>query len=274
MKRAIKKIFMLFKRKNYIPINVKKDEKNMLEGKVAFITGGSGGIGFAIAKKFSESGAKVIISGRDEKKLKKCCKEIGDNSNYIIMDQSDIKNIDNKIEKAIEIHGKIDILVNAAGMHIAKPNLSFLNTLEEEYDEVMNLNLKSTYFITQKVVKDMISKKIKGHVLMISSQSALEPSWSPYRLSKLGLNGITRGFAQELLQYGIIVNGIAPGPTATNMQAFKQGDSIYTDQTKLERYTMPEEVAEYAIMLVSDLGNTIIGDIIYMSGGRGIIDIR
>ena len=79
---------------------------------------------------------------------------------------------------------------------------------------------------------------------------------------------------KELLKYGIIVNAIAPGPTATNMQNYNQGDSIETNQNKIERYTMPEEISEFALLLVSDLGNTIIGDTIYMTGGRGIIDIR
>ena len=138
----------------------------------------------------------------------------------------------------------------------------------------MNLNLKSTYFLSQTVAKYMIKNKIKGHILMISSNRAVEPSWSPYSISKLGLNGITRGLAKELLKYNIIVNGIAPGPTATSMQDYQNGDSIETNQNLIERYTMPEEVAEYALLLVSDLGNTIIGDTIYMTGGRGIIDIR
>lgn len=274
MKKIIKKIIKLFKKKEKIPIINIIEKDKLLKDKVVLITGGSGGIGYAIAKKFHSSGAKIILTGRDESKLKKCCEELKDNCKYIVMNQADISKINEKIEDAIKIYGKIDILVNSAGTHIVKDNLNFLNILNDEYDKVMDLNLKSTYFVTQKVAKYMIDQKIKGHILMISSQRGLEPSWSPYSLSKRGLNGLTKGLAQELLKYGIIVNGIAPGPTATNMQLYKSGDSIYTDQTSLERYTMPEEVAEYANLLVSELGNTIIGDIIYMSGGRGIIEIR
>ncbi len=138
----------------------------------------------------------------------------------------------------------------------------------------MNLNLKGTYFMCQEIGKYMINKKIKGHILIISSQSALEVPWSPYRLSKWSIRGLTQGIAQKLLPYGIVVNAIAPGPTATSMQSYENGDSIYTEENSIERYTMPSEVAMYARMLVSDLGNTIIGDTLYMSGGRGIIETR
>ena len=274
LKKFVKLIFNLFKSKKIIPIVNVTDKEELLKDKVVLITGGSGGIGYAIAEKFSKSGAKVIITARDEKKLKKCVEELGKNCTYISLNQTETSKISKKVEEIINIHGKIDILVNAAGMHIARNNLKFSNIKEEEYDQIMNLNLKGTYFLTQEVSKHMIDKKINGHILMISSNRGIEPSWSPYSLSKLGLNGMTKGLAQELIKYNIIVNGIAPGPTATSMQSYKKGDSIYTDQTKLGRYTMPEEVAEYALLLVSDLGNTIVGDTIYMSGGRGIIDVR
>lgn len=258
----------------YIPILKVIDDKKILDGKVALITGGSGGIGFAIAKEYLEAGCKVIISGTNEEKLKKCCNELGDNSAYLILNLFNISEIETKVNDAVKIFGKIDILVNSAGIHTVRQGLDFLNITEKEYDDVMNLNLKGTYFVTQKVAQYMISNKIQGHILIISSQSALEPSWSPYRLSKYGIKGITSGMAQRLLEHGIIVNAIGPGPTATSMQPYKDGGSIFTELNPIERYTMPSEVAAYAKLLVSDLGNTIIGDTLYMSGGRGIIEIR
>ena len=109
---------------------------------------------------------------------------------------------------------------------------------------------------------------------MISSQSALEPSWSPYRISKNCTANITKGLAQELIEYGITVNGIGPGPTATKMQGFSEKDTLYTEQNPIKRYTTPEEIAEFSIMLVSNFGKTVVGDTIYMSGGRGLIDLR
>ena len=110
--------------------------------------------------------------------------------------------------------------------------------------------------------------------MLISSQSALEPAWSPYRLSKHGISEITKGLAQRLLEHNIIVNGIGPGPSATGMQPYEQGGSITTDGNPIGRYTMPEEIAQYAVMLVSELGDTVVGDTLYMSGGRGIIELR
>ena len=118
----------------------------------------------------------------------------------------------------------------------------------------------------------MIDNGIKGNILLVSSQKALEPSWSPYRLSKLGISGITKGIAQRLAPYGIVVNAIGPGPTATAMVDLGVNGSIYTNENVLKRYIMPEEVAEYALLLVSQLGKLIIGDTIYVTAGEGIIN--
>lgn len=274
IKPIIKSFVLLFKRKNIIPMNNVLQPNELLKNKVALITGGSGGIGFAIAKRYISSGCKVIISGTSEKKLKMCQNQLGENSSYIVIDLTDVKQFQNKINDVVKIFGKIDILVNSAGIHTIRPDLEFINIKEQEYDDVMNLNLKGNYFLSQKVARYMIEKKIKGHILFISSQSALEPAWSPYRLSKWGVKGLINGMAQQLLKYGIIVNGIGPGPTATSMQLYNSNDTIYTDQNPICRYTMPEEIAIYAELLVSSLGDTIVGDTIYMSGGRGIIELR
>ena len=278
VKKKIKHILQagisILKTKKMVPIIEITDSEKILNGKVALITGGTGGIGVAIAKNFIQSGCKVILAGRNEKKLKEYCKQLGEESKYITLNLLEISSFENKINEAIKIFGKIDILVNSAGIHIARSDMDFINVTEKEYDDILNLNLKGTYFFTQVVAKYMIKNKIKGHILIISSQSALEPAWSPYRLSKWGAKGLTEGIAKKLIEYGIVVNSIAPGPTATAMQSYEEGDSIYTSQNPIERYTMPNEVAEYAKILVTNLGNTVIGDTIYMSGGRGIIEKR
>ena len=276
--RKIKKLLIsfigLFKSKKIVPIYIKADDKLILKNKVAIITGGSGGIGLAIAKRFIDSGCKVIICGTNEDKLKKICKDIGNNIKYLVLDLYKVNEFDKKLDKAINMYGKIDILVNSAGMHVSRRNLDFTNVTEEEYNSIMNLNLKGMYFFTQKFAQYLIKNKISGNILMISSQSALEPSWSPYRISKKCMESITKGLAQTLIRYGIIVNGIGPGPTATKMQGFDTNDTLYTEQNPIKRYTTPEEIAEFALMLVSEYGKTIVGDTIYMSGGRGIIDLR
>lgn len=273
LKRLKKAIFTKI-RPTSVPIIKIVEEKNILKNKKILIVGGTGGIGLAIAKKFSKVGGSVIITGRDEKKLKKCCNDIGNNCKYFLLDLSDIENFNLAVEKIFDKFGLIDIFVNAAGVHVSREGLTFLNTTIDEYDLIMDTNLKSSYFFAQQIVKKWIKEKVHGHILFISSQSALEPSWSPYRLSKLGLSGITEGLAQELLQYGIIVNAIGPGPTATSMQKLYNSKNIYTDDNNINRFTLPDEIAEYATLLVSNLGDTIVGQTIYMSGGRGIIDKR
>ena len=120
----------------------------------------------------------------------------------------------------------------------------------------------------------MRDNAIKGHILLISSSRGSEPAYSPYGLSKWGLNGLTQGLAKLLLPHGIIVNAIAPGSTATPLLGIKEGDNLYCDENGMERYIVPDEVAAYARMLVSDMGNVVIGETIHVSAGRGVFDIR
>lgn len=257
-----------------IPITHIKEEGQLLEGKTALVTGGSGGIGFAIAKKVIDCGCNVVIAGTNAAKLSQKCELLGDKCKSIVINVSDVPSFDEKINQASKFFGSIDILVCSHGIHTKRDNFDFLSVTKDEYDSVMNVNLKGTYFLCQSMAKYMIPRKINGHILIISSQSALEPSWSPYRLSKRGIEGIIEGMAQRLIEHQIVVNGLGPGPTATTMQDDLIDGSIYTADNPIGRYTMPEEVAEFAKMLVSDLGNTIIGQTLYMSGGRGIIDKR
>lgn len=277
IKKRIKHVFLnivaLLKQKQILPIVVEKEESRLLEGKVALITGGSGGIGFAIAKKYAECGCKVILSGTNTTRLNKCCAQIN-GSKSLVMDYKKINDFDMKIKEASEIFGKIDILVCSSGVHTDYPGFDWSKVTEQDYDYVMNVNLKGTYFIIQKFAKYLISKNAKGHILVISSSRGLEPSWSPYRLSKLGADGIVRGFAQQLLPYGIIINAIGPGSTATAMQQSEINGSIYTPDSPIERMAMPEEVAEFAKQLVVGAGDLVVGQTVYLSAGRGIIDVR
>lgn len=269
------RIRKLFPKPINTPILMMPSSGTELNGKIALISGGSGGVGFAIAKAFLKVGAKVIIAGTSQEKLNSIINKV-DNENLksVVLDYNAPLTFDSKVEEAVSIFGRIDIFVSSAGIHVDRGGLDFINTTVEEYDKIMTVNLRGTYFMCQSIAKYMITNQIKGHILIISSQSALEPSWSPYRLSKLGIDGITRGMAQRLLEHGIIVNAIGPGPTATTMQKEYKGDNIYTPLNPIKRFTMPEEVAQYAVLMVSDLGNTIVGQTLYMSGGRGITEIR
>ena len=267
-------IISMLKWEKKIPIVSVKENSALLKDKVALITGGSGGIGMAIAKKFIDSGCSVILAGTNAKKLNGCIEKLGKQAKAIVINMNDSSSFADKIVDAASFFGKIDIFINCHGVHTNRKGFNLLNVTEDDYDKVMGINLRGTYFICQNVAKYMIQNHVRGHILIVSSQSAIEPSWSPYRLSKYGECGLISGFAQVLLPYGIIVNGLGPGPTATGMQEECFDGSIYTKDNPIERYTMPDEVAEYAKLLVSDLGNTVVGDTLYMSGGRGIIDKR
>lgn len=271
--RGIAHLVSVFKHKKIVPIITVKESNNLLEDKVALITGGSGGIGSAIARKLIDSGCKVIISGTNEQKLKEKAQELGIEST-IVINMNNIGLLYPKIEEAANIFGRLDFLICSSGVHVKRSGFNMLNVSENEYDYIMDINLKGTYFICQAFANYLIKQKMSGRILLISSSRGAEPAWSPYSLSKYAINALTKGLAQVLIEYDIIVNAIAPGPTATTMQDDLINGSIYTSDNALGRYTTPEEIAECAKLLISDLGNTIIGDTIYMSGGRGVFDIR
>lgn len=244
----------------------------LLKGKTALITGGSDGIGLAIAKDFVKNGAKVIIASRNERKLKQCAAEIGskEQAAYLVLDVKDVSSFPGKIADAAKLFpdGKIDILVNSAGVVV---HSTFFDIGEEEYDSIMDTNAKGTYFMCQAMGNYMIRNKIKGHILNVSSSSALRPAWTPYQMSKWSVRGLTMGAADLLLPYGIVVNAIAPGPTFTAMLGKKPGDTMYNESCPAGRFATPEEIAHLAVFMVSDCGNMIVGDTFYMTGGSGTI---
>ena len=126
----------------------------------------------------------------------------------------------------------------------------------------------------QAVAKYMIKNRIKGHILNLSSSSALRPAWSPYEMSKWTIKGFTVGLADTLVQHGIVVNAIAPGPTATPMLGIDKDGDIDLPNSPIKRYATPEEIANLTLILVSDMGNLIIGDTVYATGGSGVISMH
>ena len=256
--------------KNIVPIDIPKNQNNLLENKVALIVGGTGGIGAAIAEAFIEAGAKVIISGTKEEKVKNAVEKLGDCARGIQIDLNKVGGFDNKVSQAISLfpENRIDILVNCAGVH---GNQTFGSVSETTYDSVMNTNLKGMFFMTQVVSNYMKEKRIKGHILNVSSAAALKPGYTPYEISKSGVRSFTLGAAAELIPYGINVNAIAPGPVATAMLGRKEGDTLYTDCIPAKRFATPSEIGQLAVIMVSDMCNLVIGDTFYVSGGSGTI---
>ena len=273
LKYKVRGFIQLLKRKEKIPIPQLVNAEKILEGKTALITGGSGGLGIAFAKAFKEAGCSVIIAGTNQSKLDKCKANLGQDVQTIIINISDASILVEKVNEAARLSptGKIDILVNSAGVNKAQ---NFLSVSEEDYDCIMDINAKGTFFMSQAIAKYMVDNSIKGHILNVSSSSAQRPAWTPYEISKWAINGMTKGMADVLLPYGIIVNAIAPGPTATPM-LIKNGDSCISNENNLiGRFEMPSEIANLATFMVSNMGDMIVGDTVYISGGSGVISMH
>lgn len=245
----------------------------LLKGRTALITGGTSGIGLEIAKAYVKAGAFVVVTGRDEDKLKFSCDSINKLSNNscvgIQMDNMKVIEFEDKINTILQIIGnrKIDILVNNAGIltydTVATENI-------DKYDRVLDTNLKAPFFLSRIVSRYMIENGIHGNILNIASSSSLRPAISAYTLSKWGLRGFTSGLAKMLAPYHITVNGLAPGQTLTPMVKNKmEKENISHDNVPLGRFILPEEIANMAVVLVSGMGKAILGDIVYMTGGAG-----
>lgn len=250
---------------------VQLDKSQLLKGRFALITGGTSGIGYAIADAFLSAGACVVITGRDKGRIDSAVSNLKNKHEYsivsgIVLNNSDIGDSTKVLEKLL-LSNDIDLLVNNAGV-----NGGILsNCSEKEYQVVMDTNLKGAIFITRIISDNMVKKDIKGNILNICSSSSLRPANTAYVLSKWGMRAYTLGLAKSLIKNGIVVNGLAPGPTATPM-LIKNGDTnISLPNNPSGRYALPEEIANMAVVLTSGLGRMVVGDIVYMTGGAGVI---
>lgn len=271
VKKIVRKIARLFT-DSYV-VNISDvPVSNVLKEKVILLTGSTGGLGTEFAKAFLKSGARVILCGRNLQKLANLQKELikinpfySDNIRLLEMDQKKYSDYDIKFNKAIMLFGRIDVLVNNAGiMGGTIPYADF-----ETYDSVFDTNLKSVFFLSQIAIKYYKENQIKGNILNIASSSSLRPAYSAYAVSKWGLKGLTLGLAKLGVKYGITVNGIAPGPTATPMLGKNENDDLSKPESPIKRYIHPIEIASMAVFLLSNNARSIVGDIIYMTGGAG-----
>jgi 3-oxoacyl-[acyl-carrier protein] reductase len=273
IKSILKRIIKHYVKKEIVPIENQIDSNRTLYGKVALIAGGSGGIGFSIARKFLESGCKIIIAGTSLEKLNHRKQELNSEDAAVLqLDYLHPELFEEKVAQAKNIFGKIDIFVSSSGVHTER--VDFWNVSPSEYDRVMNINLKGAFFMCQSLGRYMKENCINGNILLVSSSRGNEPAWSPYGISKWSLNGFTQGLAKMMTPLGITVNAIAPGSTATELIGIKEGDSIASEENKLGRLIMPCEVGTLAVLLVSESGKMINGEVVHISGGRGLWDIR
>ena len=238
--------------------------------KTALITGASKGIGFATATKFLEEGYNVIISGRSEERLMSAVSKLdSEKCKTIKWDISDVNESKNAIELASRFFGVIDVFVNNAGI-VTEEDLKGTKLTEKTvaaWDRVMDTNLKGTYFLMQAEADYMIKNKVSGHIVNVCSEMGFRPASTAYGISKWGIRGMTMGLGKALIKYGIVVNGIAPGETATEMVGNVDGipkkiASARGIQAKAS------EIADAIYFLATQ--DNIVGEILLSDGGRSL----
>ena len=242
----------------------------MLKGKVAVITGGTRGIGFATVKKFLENEAKVVLLGSKQETVEKAIKELKQiNSSYEVIgfypDLSSKEEMDEIFKKVKEIYGHIDILINNAGIS-SKTKIEDYS--EEEYDKITNLNIKSVFNCSKEIIPYL--KETKGVILNTSSMVSIygQPSGVMYPTTKFAVNGITKSLARELAPYGIRVNAVAPGIINTDMVAKLPKEMIepLIKTIPFGRIGEPEDIANAFLFLSSNLSSYITGVILSVDG--------
>lgn len=247
------------------------DWNKSLSGRRVLVTGGSAGIGLAIAKKCISEGAKVVITGRNQEKLESAVEYIGDSSVFALQwDVADVTLLGQKLDEATRLlGGEPDVLVNNAG--ILGGHRKFTDLTEEVWDELVAVNSKGLVFLTQCAIKRWRQSQMTAKVINMSSmRGTLGVQDGPYGMSKWALNGLTRGLGLELAPYGIIVNGIAPGIIATdsiNVKGVDPAENAHLEYVPTQRIGTVEEIAELAVFLMSDAANYIVGQTIVCDGG-------
>lgn len=262
LKRILNKLLRIFQA-HPVYVSIKSvDNSNLLKGLNCLITGGKG-IGLAIAKKIVSCGGTVILAGRDEKALKAAVNQLGDKSSYVVFDLNNIHNYDKFLEDVLKLNSGLNSMILNAG--ISHHEGSITNVYLEGFEKQIRINYMSCYFLT----KEFIRKVGKGNLLYLTSETADMGCEIPYGLSKASLNSLIKAIGAKYYQKGIRANGIAPGQTVTNMVRNANSDSndLYRDNS-LGRYTLPEEIAEVAVFLLSDSSDCISGEIIHTNAGN------
>lgn len=243
------------------------------ENKIAIITGGGSGLGFAIAKKFVENGITTVIAGRDEEKLKRAKEQLGDLCHAKICDVSDLGSIPAFVNEVIREFGQVDILVNNAGINQKK---EFTEVTDEEFQKIITTNLTAVFVMSREVVKDMLKRR-SGCIINISSMAAQYglPKVIAYSASKTAIDGMTRAMAVELSPKGIRVNAIAPGfiysdMTAKALDSDPERKAKVFGRTPMGMMGQPEDIGNAAMYLAGDAAKYVTGVVLPIDGGNSI----
>lgn len=243
----------------------------MLNGKVAVVTGGTRGIGYATVKKFLDEGAKVVLFGSKESSVAKALESLkNENNDYDVTglypDLSDVKSVEEAFDSIIKEYGKIDILVNNAGISARE---SLYDYTSEAFDNIIDLNIKAV-FNCSKVVATYMKENGGGVILNTSSMVSIygQPSGVGYPTSKFAVNGMTKSLARELGKDNIRVNAVAPGVIRTDMVAALPEEMVkmVCAQIPLGRMGEPEDIANAFAFLASDSASFITGAILSVDG--------
>lgn len=243
-----------------------------LDGQIALVTGGTAGIGKAIALKLAQHGAKVVIFGTNEERGAELVKEVhtlskGDNATFLKVNVANTNEVDEAIKQVLALHSKVDILINNAG--ITRDQL-LIRMTEDDWNDVMDINVKSCYNTCHALVRQMMKSR-KGKIVNISSVVGLTGNAGQvnYAASKAAMIGFTKALAKELAPRNICVNCVAPGYIETRMT------DVLTDEQKemtlkqvpLGRMGTPEEIANTVLFLVGPESDYITGQVLAVDGG-------
>jgi NAD(P)-dependent dehydrogenase (short-subunit alcohol dehydrogenase family) len=246
-----------------------------LNNKIAVITGGNSGIGLATAQAFIQEGAKVIIVGRNQQSLDEAVQTLGDKAIAIQADVANLADLDRLYATVKEQVGNIDIIVVNAGVGYARP---LAQVDEAHYDQVMNINVKGAYFTVQKALPVLNEGAAIVLVASVASITGM-PGLSVYNASKAALRSLARTFSAELVDRGIRVNVISPGPIETPIfgkmelspeVAAKMGEGII-NRVPMKRMGQPEEMATAILFLASSDSSYVLGAELFADGGMGQI---
>jgi len=241
-----------------------------LAGRVAVVTGGTRGIGLAIARLLADDGASVVVSGRDPGRLESAAKELealGASALAVAADAGKREDADRLVEAARERFGRIDVLVNNAG--ITRDQL-LVRMKDDDWDTVMETNLRGVFLMTRAVGKVMMRQK-SGRMINISSTAGTmgNPGQVNYSAAKAGVIGLSKAAARELAHWNILVNAVAPGLIETDMTAAISAEARegLLQQVPLKRIGTARDVAEVVRFLAGDAAGYITGQVIHVNGG-------